>query len=140
MLGSQPVGPVKVDRFENLLVGYSPALKTLLVDGFRNGFRIYYIDELSSFESSNLRSALHSPDIVSAKLKKEIVAERVVGPFKAPPFPNFRTLPIGIVPKKTPNDFRFTIYRTIEVRLQLISFLGSVHQSIMLLLMMPFIF
>ena len=100
VLGSQPVRPVKVDRFENLLVGYSPALKTLLVDGFRTDFQVYYISELSSFESSNLRSALQSPDIVSAKLKKEIVAGRVVGVFKAPPFPNFRTSLIGIVPKK----------------------------------------
>ena len=40
VLGSQPVMPVKADRFENLLAGYSPALKTLLVDGFRNGFQI----------------------------------------------------------------------------------------------------
>lgn len=106
VLGSQPVTPVKVDRYENLLVGYSPALKTLLVDGFRNGFRIYYIGEFSSFESPNLQSARQSPDIVSAKLKKEIEAGRVVGPFKAPPFSNFRTSPIGIVPKKAPNEFR----------------------------------
>ena len=67
VMGSQPVTPVKVDRYENLLVGYSPALKTLLVDGFRNGFRIYYIGEFSSFESPNLQSARQSPDIVSAK-------------------------------------------------------------------------
>ena len=106
MLDSQPVTPVKADRFENLLVGYSPALKTLLVDGFRNGFRISYIGELSSFESPNLQSALQNPEIVSAKLMKEIDAGRVVGPFKAPPFPNFRTSPIGIVPKKAPNEFR----------------------------------
>ena len=37
---------------------------------------------------------------------KEIKAGRAVGPFRAPPFPNFRTLPIGIVPKKAPNEFR----------------------------------
>ena len=106
VLDSQPVTPVKADRFENLLAGYSPALKTLLVDGFRNGFRISYIGELSSFESPNLRSALQNPEIVSAKLMKEIEAGRVVGPFKTPPFPNFRTSPIGIVPKKVPNEFR----------------------------------
>lgn len=58
VLDSQPVTPVKTERFENLLAGYSPALKTLLVDGFRNGFRISYIGELSSFESPNLQSAL----------------------------------------------------------------------------------
>ena len=78
VLGSQPVTPVKVDRYEKLLVGYSPALKTLLVDGFRNGFRIYDIGEFSSFESPNLESARQSPDIVSAKLKQEIEAGKVV--------------------------------------------------------------
>ena len=106
VLDSQPVTPVKADRFENLLAGYSPALKILLVDGCRNGFRISYIGELSSFESPNLQSALQNPEIVSAKLMKEIDAGRVLTPFKAPPFPNFRTSPIGIVPKKAPNEFR----------------------------------
>ena len=56
LLGSQPVTPVKVDRFEHLLDGYSPALKQYLVDGFRFGFRIYFIGELSQFESPNLKS------------------------------------------------------------------------------------
>ena len=60
VLDSPPVTPVKADRFENLLAGYNPAPKTLLVDTFRNGFRISYISELSSFES---------PEIVSAKLR-----------------------------------------------------------------------
>ena len=29
-----------------------------------------------------------------------------MGPFDAPPFPSFRTSPVGIIPKKTPNEFR----------------------------------
>ena len=106
MLDSPPVTPVKADRFEALLAGYTPALKTLLVNGFRYGFRISYIGELSPFESPNLQSALQNPDVVSGKLMKEIEAGRVVGPFKAPPYPTFRTSPIGLVPKKTPNEFR----------------------------------
>ena len=106
MLGSQPVTPVKVDRLESLLAGYSLPLKKFLVDGFRSGFRISYIGEYSHFESPNLQSAIHSPDVAFAKLQKEIDAGRVVGPFDAPPFPSFRTSPIGIIPKKTPNEFR----------------------------------
>ena len=102
MLGSQPVTPVKMDRLESLLAGYSLSLKTFLVDGFRSGFRISYIGEYSHFESPNLQSALHSPDVAFAKLKKEIDAGRVVGPFNAPPFPIFCTSPIGIILKKTP--------------------------------------
>ena len=53
-----------------------------------------------------MQSALQNPEIVSAKLMKEIEAGQVVGPFKAPHFPKFRTSPIGIVPKKAPNEFR----------------------------------
>ena len=106
VLHSQPVMPVKVDQLESLLAGYSLPLKTFLVDGFRSGFRISYIGEYSQFESPNLQSALHSPDVALAKLKKEIDAGRVVGPFNAPPFPIFRTSPIGMIPKKTPNEFR----------------------------------
>lgn len=77
VLGSQPVTPVKVDRFENLLDGYSPALKRYLVDGFRFGFRIHFIGELSQFESPNLKSALQSPEVAFAKLMKEIDAGRI---------------------------------------------------------------
>ena len=106
VLGSQSVTPVKVDRFEHLLDGYSPALKRYLVDGFRFGFRIHFIGELSQFESPNLKSALQSPEVAFAKLMKEIDAGRIAGPFNNAPFPVFRTSPIGIVPKKTPNDFR----------------------------------
>ena len=101
VLGSQPVTPVKVDRLESLLAGYSLPLKIFLVDSFHSGFRISYIGEYSHFESPNLQSALHSPDVAFSKLKKEINAGRVVGPFDAPPFPVFRTSPIGIIPKKT---------------------------------------
>ena len=104
VLGSQPVTPVKVDRLESLLAGYSLPLKKFLVDGFRSGFRISYIGEYSHFESPNLQSALHSPDVAFAKLQKEIDAGRVVGPFHALPFPSFRTSPIGIIPKKLPTS------------------------------------
>ena len=110
VLGSQPVTPVKADRFEHLLNGYSPALKRYLVDGFRFGFRIHFIGEISPFESPNLKSALQSPEVVFTKLMKEIDAGRIVGPFSNAPFPVFRTSPIGIVPKKTPNDFRLIHY------------------------------
>ena len=89
VLGSPTVTPVKVDRLEQLLTGYSPALKTFLVDGFRCGFRIHFVGEQSSFESPNLKSALQSPDIVSAKLQNEIDAGRIVGPFRTHPFPVF---------------------------------------------------
>ena len=34
------------------------------------------------------------------------MAQRVAGPFSYPSLPNFRVSPIGVVPKKTPDEFR----------------------------------
>ena len=62
--------------------------------------------EQHSFESPNLKSVLEQPHIVISKLNKEREAGRIVGPFALPPFPNFRSSPLGIVPKKDPSEFR----------------------------------
>lgn len=40
------------------------------------------------------------------KITKEINTGRVKGPFVSPPFVNMKISPIGIVPKKTPGQFR----------------------------------
>ena len=40
------------------------------------------------------------------KINSEILAGRVAGPFDAPPLPNLRVSPIGLVPKKTPGEYR----------------------------------
>ena len=46
------------------------------------------------------------PDVVDRYLAKELLVQRVSGPFSHPPLPNFRVSPIGVVPKKTPGEFR----------------------------------
>ena len=81
-------------------------LARYLVHGFRYGFRIQFIGNRAPFESPNLKSAVQNPDLVLSKLQKEIDAGRIVGPLTNAPFPDFRTSPIGIVPKKTPNEVR----------------------------------
>ena len=95
-----------MDRLEFLLQGYDPSLKRFLVDGFRYGFRIHFVGERCAYDSPNLKSALDKPDITSEKLRKECEAGRIVGPFPAPPFRNFRTSPLGLVPKKDSTEFR----------------------------------
>ena len=57
-----------------------------------------------SLESSNLKSALTQPQVVSAKLEKESAAGRIAGPFHSPPFPYFRCAPLRIVSKKDPPE------------------------------------
>ena len=54
-----------------------------------------------------LVSANQNPDVVSAKLEKEIAAGRIAGPFPKIPFPNLPVSPLGVVPKKVPREFRF---------------------------------
>ena len=100
VLHSPPVTPVNVERLEILLHGYNPALTQYLIEGYSLGFRIYFVGERCAMDSPNLKSALERPIVTSAKLQKECDAGRIVGPFATPPFSNFRTSPIGLVPKK----------------------------------------
>lgn len=104
--GNSLVTPLRVDRFEQLLAGYDQALKQYLINGFRFGFRINFTGEITSFEAPNLKSALQNPDTLFSKLSKDLDAGRIAGPFDTAPFPVFRTSPVGIVPKKVPNEFR----------------------------------
>ena len=106
LLESNPVTPVRIDRLTSVLRDYDPLLTNFLIQGFSYGFHIHYSNLRSSFESPNLLSANDQPNIVTDKLHKEIEAGRVAGPFSAPPFDNFVVSPLGIVPKKAPNEFR----------------------------------
>lgn len=51
-------------------------------------------------------STKHHLEIVNEKLFKELDAGRLAGPFNSPPLPHFRVSPLGIVPKKTPGEYR----------------------------------
>ena len=105
-LHSPPVTPVRVDRLECLLHCYEQNKKHFLVDGFRCGFRVNFVGDRLPFKSSNLKRILAQPEIARMKLRKECDAGRIVGPFKTPPFANFRRSPLGVVPKKDPSEFR----------------------------------
>ena len=106
VLHSPPVTPVKVDCLKFFLHGYDRALANYLIDGFGFGFRVHFVGEQLAYKSPNLKSAIDQPDLVQAKLSKECAAGRIVGPFTTPPFPNLRTSPLGIVPKKDLSEFR----------------------------------
>ena len=95
-----------MDRFDFLLHGYDRDYKRFLIDGFTFGFRLGFTGDERSLESSNLKSDLSQPQVVSAKLEKERAAGRIAGPFSSPPFPYFRCSPLGIVPKKDPSELR----------------------------------
>jgi hypothetical protein len=56
----------------------------MLFEGFTYGFPLHFEGGHTSFCSKNLISANQNPGVVSAKLAKEIVAGRIVGPFSHP--------------------------------------------------------
>ena len=77
-----------------------------LIDGFKYGFHIFSVGQSRSSESPNLLSTRQWPQVVDQKLAKELETHRLAGPFDTPSFPVFRVSPMGIVPKKTPGEFR----------------------------------
>ena len=89
-----------------LLHGYDAHVALTLSNGFSQGFPLYFNGVPLSFCSKNLLSALQHPNVVSAKLTQEVKAGRISGPFDTPPFKNFCVSPLGVVPQKTPGEFR----------------------------------
>ena len=57
-------------------------------------------------KAKNLMSALQNPEAVDTKLRKELEANRLSGPYRYLLFPIFRVSPLEVVPKKTPGEFR----------------------------------
>ena len=98
--------PVNPNRLTIYLKGYDDAISDYLLKGFVHHFSIRYFGSLFSLRSLNLKSATDNPTSVNDKLLKELTAGRIVGPFDVPPFKPFRVSPLGIVPKKSPGEFR----------------------------------
>ena len=100
-----PISVLKAHEEELNTISYC-ILTQYLIEGFSLGFRISFVGERYAMDSPNLKSALERSVVTSAKLQKECDARRIVGPFATPPFSNFRSSPIGLVPKKDPSEFR----------------------------------
>jgi hypothetical protein len=81
-------------------------LTSILYTGFKFGFSLHFEGTRTSFLANNLISAQQNPEIVSAKLSKELAAGRLAGLFDCPPFPKFRVSPLGVVPKKALGEYR----------------------------------
>ena len=77
-----------------------------LIEGFTSGFRLGYSGQRHYRMSPNMSSCQQLSNVVSQKIKAEVAAGRLKGPFQDPPFPNFQISPIGCIPKKVPGDFR----------------------------------
>ncbi|MCG8046806.1 MAG: hypothetical protein JAY66_14190 [Candidatus Thiodiazotropha taylori] len=98
--------PIDVNILEQELARYDSPDRFLILDGFQNGFSLQYSGPRVAFDTKNLKSAKELPQIVQEKINKEITERRVAGPFPERPIEMLRISPIGLVPKKTPGEFR----------------------------------
>ena len=98
--------PISCTRLFELLQGYDSGERDFLVAGFYYGFHIPYVGPRSYRFNKNLPSAVQNPDILVSKINKEVALGRVAGPFPSVPLDNLQISPLGLVPKKTPNEFR----------------------------------
>ena len=71
-----------------------------------NGFPIHYDGPGNAMMAPNLLSAHQHPEVVDQYIEKELSSGRLAGPFPSSPFPYFRVSPLGVVPKKSPGEFR----------------------------------
>ena len=67
---------------------------------------MHYVGSPSCSDANNLISASENPEVVDAKIHKELEAGRLAGPFMTRPLYPFRISPLGVVRKKTPGEFR----------------------------------
>lgn len=101
-----PRTPIKAEVLKAFLSGYDQLATEYLVNGFKEGFRLNFEGPRGFQDCSNLKSANDDPNNVELKLNKEILLGRIEGPFDQQPFVNLKISPLGLVPKKTPNQFR----------------------------------
>ena len=88
------------------MFGYNESEKQFLVSGFAEGFRVPFAGELPLNNGTrNHPSAMANKTIVSSKLKEELAAGRIIGPFSSKPC-NLVCSPLALVPKKEPGKFR----------------------------------
>ncbi|XP_041464356.1 uncharacterized protein LOC121415240 [Lytechinus variegatus] len=105
--GCQAQTPINLKRMLRFLNKYARRDDAAqLISGFRFGFSLGFTGLRHPVSSRNLKSAGELKDILKDKIQKEISLGRIAGPFQNPPFPNFRCSPIGLVPKRTPGEFR----------------------------------
>ena len=97
--------PLNIRDLEQELQLYTVNLKENLVSALKDGFNIGYKGPEFKSLSNNLKSASSHSEVLFDNILSELKAKRVAGPFFVPPLPNFRTSPIGVVPKKDSAKF-----------------------------------
>ena len=99
--------PINAFVLQQMLTTYplQPDARELLL-GFTQGFDLKFKGPRVPLRCVNLKSFTSNLQVGVQKVTTEVVAGRVAGPFRYPPFPDLHCSPLGLVPKKEPNEFR----------------------------------
>ena len=93
----------------SILDGYDNNLVAYLLHGFTHGFQIGCVGlpPQRGEVVSNLKSADEFAEVIDQKLAKELALGRILGPYDfQPTCLRYRISPLGVVPKKSPGEFR----------------------------------
>ena len=107
---SQMSTPISRKTLSNIFEGYDIDIIKSFYNGFTVGFHIQSEGNVSERISKNLKSAYNMPEIVAAKLSKELQANHIGSPSSSPPFSNFVCSPLGLVRKIQAGKFRLIHY------------------------------
>ena len=97
---------VPADTLHEFLTGYDASLRCYLVSGFRQGFPIGCTGFVPGDAAINLPSCEEAPHVVDAYIARELQAGRLSGPFSASCPAVQKISPLGLIPKKTPGQYR----------------------------------
>ena len=100
------------------------------MDGFTFGFKLGCIGEPSLSIHRNHNSVFNHKAVVQAKLRKEMNLGRISNPSSIIPFQNFVCSPLGLVPKKTPGEFRIIHDLSFPKDCSVTSFIPEINSTI----------
>lgn len=83
-----------------------PLQLDLAVDAMERGVNIAYNGPYSTRVARNMTRTVAEEAAMRDAIDKEVAAGRMSGYFDSPPFPVYRVIPLGTVPKKNTNELR----------------------------------
>jgi hypothetical protein len=98
--------PIKPKELQSEMHGYPQEKVQFLLQGLTQGFRLGCMGSPEAHAPHNHKSAFQNSEIVDAYIQKGLATQRIAGPYNFPPFSNFKTSPLGVVPKSEPGKFR----------------------------------
>ena len=115
---------------DSLLSGYDEELRHYLVSGFVRGFSTGCEGLPSGDAAQNLPSCDEAPQVIDRYIEKELQSGRLAGPF---PYtcPNIsRISPIGLIPKKTPGEYRVIHHLSFPAGASVNDHISNAHKAV----------